>query len=232
MKKIKKKKSKSPNSVKKKKKKSSKKKSKKKKKSSKNGEETKENLNENIASKNNFQTGQASPVKNKEKSQEPVQESEPPKSPSQVSVKNKSQEKDASEEKRSEEAKEREKKREQKLNSLMTFGQANYKRDCTKNTSWFDTQDKKTKIKIRIVIPDYIGPHLQRKDNLLGRIESTHGCKLAFVADTETRVSTCEGIKGRLVQFAGKVPQVMSAMQGLLEEIIRTEQELNGKRKS
>lgn len=121
---------------------------------------------------------------------------------------------------------------ERQFDAARAYAAPSYKRDCTKNISWLDTSDGDTKVKLRIVIPDYIGPHLQRKDNLLGRIEARHGCKLAFVADTESRVSTCEGIKGRLVQFAGRLPEVLGAMQSLLEEVIRTEHELNGKRKS
>lgn len=223
----------------KKKKKSSKKKSKKKKKSAKKDEDGKENQNENMPSKNNLRSGSHSPVQAREHLPAPSPKSkaseELQRSPIASPLKKENDHEQAEpvvERKKPEEARKNEPRQEETLSALMKFGQPGYKRDCTKNTSWFDTQDLKTKIKIRIVIPDYIGPHLQRKNNLLGRIESEHGCKLAFVADTESRVSTCEGIKGSLVQFAGEMPQVMSAMRALLEEIIDTEQELNGKRKS
>ena len=114
----------------------------------------------------------------------------------------------------------------------MTFVKSNYKRDCTKNMSYFDTKDDKMKMKMRIIIPDYICFYLEQKENFLKDLESKNKCKLALIDDRESRVSTCEGIKGRIVQFGGSLSKIMDAIQDLLTEIKSIEQELNGKRKS
>jgi hypothetical protein len=115
---------------------------------------------------------------------------------------------------------------------LMTFPKSNYKRDCTKNMSYFDTKDQRSKIKMRIIIPEYIVSHLQQKEHFLKDLETKNKCKFAFIEDRENCVSTCEGIKGQLVQFGGSLKRVMNAIQELLSGIKTIEQELNGKRKS
>ena len=119
-----------------------------------------------------------------------------------------------------------------KTTTSMTFPKTNYKRDCTKNMSYYDIKEEKTKIKMRIIIPEYIVSHLHQRENFLRDLETKNKCKFAFIDDRENQVSTCEGIKGQLVQFGGSLKRVMKAINELISEIKVIEQELNGKRKS
>ena len=117
-------------------------------------------------------------------------------------------------------------------NVPQNYAKTNYKRDCTKNMSYYDTREQHTKISIRVIIPDYVRAHLQREGDLFARFESKYNCKLAFVTDSESRVSTSEGIKGQLMQFVGTLDNSMMAVKGLYQEIVTIEEQLNGRRKS
>lgn len=119
-----------------------------------------------------------------------------------------------------------------KNNSPPLFPNSNYKRDCTKNIGFYDSKSEQMKVKFRVIIPEYINPHLHREKDFISELEEDHKCKISFLTDLESNISTCEGIKGQLVQFAGSLDGVSSAMKNLTKKIMKIEQRLNGRRKS
>lgn len=87
------------------------------------------------------------------------------------------------------------------------------------------------KLKVRMVIPEYLVPMLEENDELVRRLEQENRTRIAFSRDNETKVSTCEGVKGGLTNISGKLDNVMKTMQDLFLEIMTLEQQVNGKRK-
>ena len=205
-------------SQKKKKKKSSKKKDKKKKKSKKKNKTPEENKNEHVSPEKNNIPEEPQATNKPEQPDEPEEQekkvptdpivkseaSRPPSEPSPIKAPSPPE----------------------------VYNKSHYKRDCTKNMSFYDTREKATKIKLRMVVPEYLIAPLQLETELARRCESKFNCILGSVADSESRLSTSEGIKGTLVQVAGSLENSMMAMRYVYQEIMVTEEQLNGRRKA
>ena len=110
--------------------------------------------------------------------------------------------------------------------------QNNLKRDCTKNMTYFDTRDKVSKLKLRVVLPEYIVEYFQRDHLMLERLKKDNRVQLGFAKGREVQVTTAEGIKGCLVTIHGKIDDVNKTIHDLMLETILLEKNLNGERRA
>ena len=115
------------------------------------------------------------------------------------------------------------------INGTCTF-KNKLKKDSTKNMSYTDKKDGAMNLRIRVVIPNYLVKYISENDQLIKKIEETYKTKCSFSDGPEVNVTTCEGIKGALVNFTGTLDNVMKSMQDIFLEIMLLENQINGKR--
>ena len=97
--------------------------------------------------------------------------------------------------------------------------------------TYFDVERKETNMKVRVVVPDYLLPIIDKHGKLTHMLQDRFNTRLAVCRARNGHVTTCEGVKGALVNISGEVGAVVNTIQALFEEVAQTEQRINGKRK-
>ncbi len=89
------------------------------------------------------------------------------------------------------------------------------------------------KIVQRIIIPNYLVPHLiKNKDNIhkISNIQKKYECLITIQSESELTIKTAQGLAGRLVTIKGEPKACSKTLYHFNEQLIKIENHLNGQK--